>query len=172
MTDSEADVMYAIVTGALSNGGKVPTAKELALSMQRDRPEDPSVQRFVNQQLHDLQSKHPFLYKPHTGDRESKSWHLDTTKVVTEAETAFYLISLVEACKTPEEKVRKADFHSSLSSKHAFTPASLDWIVPSAIQNAYAQEIMNDYLRPGPRTYSELPYLSRRAKDYPQQDHA
>ena len=161
--------MYVIITKALGSGGKVPTCAALALELNPEavtgKAVPPKVVKAVNERLLKLQEEHRFLQKKRRGTRKSRAWYLDTTAVVSEADSAFYLKILVDSCPPPASLIAISKLHEKLRSQYRFVETELARIYPRATQNAYVEQVGED-VRPGERTYSQLPYLVLRAKDY------
>ena len=162
--------MYVIITSALQEGEKVPTARELAtfllLESATTKAISPTAAKLVNDRLLKLQGEHHFLFKKRKGLRKSKAWYLDVKTVVTESETALYLVTLVENTRSTEGKISKLSFHQHLTATYdRFTPTELDRIYPLVNHSGYLHEIGED-LRPGERTHAQLPYLQLRANDF------
>lgn len=168
MTDLEAATLLAIVREALVRGGIVPTCRELAqilhLEQTHSGPAPESLAKLVNDRLLKLNREHRFLYKKRTNHRLGRAWHLDTDTLVTEPESALYLIALVEACTPPQDKISKALLHQTLITKHGFSSVDVERLYSLANRTGYVVEIGGD-IRPGERSHAQLPYLRLRAKD-------
>jgi hypothetical protein len=168
MTELEAHTMHVVVKEALLHGGRVPVCRELAAMLQLADTHNAvpaSLAKLVNDRLLKLNRDHEFLYKKRIRGLAQKAWHLNTAKLVTEPESAYYLITLVENCAPKaDRKISKASFHEDLIGQHGFTKIELERIYPAAQQRRYLVEIGDD-IRPGERTEAQFRYLHLRARD-------
>jgi len=164
MTSLQAKILYTIVQYGKSHGMRVPTAQYVAQNLLKTKAKARSPERNMSAHIHRLQAQYDFFRT------EGRQRYIKDVELVTEPESALYLVELDRMCQlNPESRVFKDDLHKYLRQNNAINTDVLEQIFITASKNQYVESIMSapGYLRPALRTTQLLPYLVLLAEHLP-----
>jgi hypothetical protein len=157
MTDGQASFLLLVVHAAETCGGEVPSARELRELIGKTNPKPPSEKR-IRDLIKILNRAHQCFI------REGNRWCLSSDRIVTEPETAIYLLQLARVCRQdPEVRTRKQDFHNAIHHVQELIEYDLDEIYNHSKKRGYLVEV-GPFIRVGRSTIRQENYLELLAK--------
>ena len=157
MTDWQATVLYTVVQYARSHANQVPSGKDLVVLLRKERRIGA---RQASKILAAINLTHACFGK------KGRDLFLDPLALVTEPETAGYLLKLRGLCLAdPDGRVDRAVLNEALSSEHRYSECDLENMFQHCSRTGYLEEIptLHGHLRVGLRTERQFRYLSRLA---------
>ena len=156
MTDLQAELLYACVRAAKARGMSVPSALELVQSLPANRRIGA---RAMCDHLKRLNDTHRCFSK------SGRRWFIDPANLVTEPESALYVLALIDACAALF-KTSKMEFHDRLVASKSFDMPTLENMYADARRSQYVDETNpQGFIRPAHKTTGQLAYLKLLAAD-------